>query len=120
MLIKDGMGSSKHCIGGVHKQEVVLIARGNTDISHKLRFRIHFICSSHGWEVDKGSTAKHTDVVNIGQLPLKHFMGGVPVQASYQSTVIDVGCMSECKFPPRVRDAGWMPHRLGLIHESAP
>jgi len=34
MLIKDGMSSGEHCIGGAHKQEVVLIARGNTDISH--------------------------------------------------------------------------------------
>ena len=34
MLIKDGMSSSKHCVGGAHKQEIVLIARGNTDISH--------------------------------------------------------------------------------------
>ena len=32
-LIKDGMSSGKHCIGGVHK-EVALIARGNTNISH--------------------------------------------------------------------------------------
>ena len=35
-LVKDIMGSSEHCIGGAHKQEVVLIARGNTDISHEL------------------------------------------------------------------------------------
>ena len=34
MLVKDGVGSSEHCIGGVHKQEVALIARGNTDIGH--------------------------------------------------------------------------------------
>ena len=34
MLVKDSMSSSKHCIGGAHKQEIVLIARGNTDISH--------------------------------------------------------------------------------------
>ena len=33
-LVKDGMGSGEHCIGGAHKQEIVLIARGNTDISH--------------------------------------------------------------------------------------
>ena len=33
-LIKDGMSSGEHCIGGVHKQEIVLIARGNTNISH--------------------------------------------------------------------------------------
>ena len=33
-LVKDGVGSSEHCIGGVHKQEIALIARGNTDISH--------------------------------------------------------------------------------------
>ena len=120
MLIKDGVSSSEHCIGGVHKQEVVLIARDNTDISHKLQLGSHFISSSHGWEVDKGSTAKHTEVVNIGQLPLKHFVGGAPVQASYWSTVIDVGCLSKRIFPPRVRDAGLMPHRLGFIHESAP
>ena len=60
------------------------------------------------------------EVGNIGQLPLKHFMGGAPFQASYQSTVIDVGCMSECKFPPGVRNAGLVLHRLGFIHESAP
>ena len=36
MLIKDGVSSGEHCIGGVHKQKVTLIARGNTDISHKL------------------------------------------------------------------------------------
>ena len=34
MLIKDSMGSGEHCIGGAHKQEVVLIARGNTNIGH--------------------------------------------------------------------------------------
>ena len=34
MLIEDSMSSGEHCIGGVHKQEVSLIARGNTDISH--------------------------------------------------------------------------------------
>ena len=34
MLVKDSMGSSEHCIGGAHKQEVALIARGNTNISH--------------------------------------------------------------------------------------
>jgi len=34
MLVKDGVGSGEHCIGGAHKQEVALIARGNTDISH--------------------------------------------------------------------------------------
>jgi len=34
MLIKDGMGSSEHCVGGAHKQEIALIARGNTDIGH--------------------------------------------------------------------------------------
>jgi len=34
MLVKDGMGSGEHCIGGAHKQEVALIARGNTNISH--------------------------------------------------------------------------------------
>jgi len=33
-LIKDSMGSGERCIGGAHKQEVVLIARGNTDIGH--------------------------------------------------------------------------------------
>ena len=33
-LVKDGVGSSEHCIGGVHKQEVVLIAWGNTNVSH--------------------------------------------------------------------------------------
>ena len=36
MLVKDGVSSCKNCIGGAHKQEVALIARGNTDISHKL------------------------------------------------------------------------------------
>ena len=117
-LIKDGMGSGEHCIGGAHKQKVALIARGNTDISHKLRFRSHFISSSHGWEVDKGSTAKHTEVVNVGQLPLKHFMGGVPVQVSYQSTVVYVGCVGEHIFPPGVGNAGLMLHRLSFIHPS--
>ena len=119
-LIKDSMGSSEHCIGGAHKQEVALIARGNTDICHKLQLGSHFISSSHGWEVDKGSTAKHPEVVDIGQLPLKHFMEGAPVQASYWSTVVYVGCVSEHIFPPGVRDAGLMPHGLGLIHESVP
>ena len=37
VLVKDSVCSSEHCIGGVHKQKVVLIARGNTDISHKLQ-----------------------------------------------------------------------------------
>ena len=35
-LIKDSMSSGEHCIGGAHKQEVALIARGNTDVCHKL------------------------------------------------------------------------------------
>jgi len=35
-LVKDGVSSGKYCIGGAHEQEVVLIARGNTDIGHKL------------------------------------------------------------------------------------
>jgi len=34
MLVKDSVGSGEHCVGGAHKQEVVLIAWGNTDISH--------------------------------------------------------------------------------------
>ena len=33
-LVKDGVSSSEHCIGGAHKQEVALIAWGNTDIGH--------------------------------------------------------------------------------------
>ena len=33
-LIKDRMYSSKNSIGGAHKQKVVLIAWGNTDVSH--------------------------------------------------------------------------------------
>ena len=45
-LIKDGVGSGEHCVGGAHKQEVVLIARGNTDIGHKLQLGSHLICSS--------------------------------------------------------------------------
>jgi len=70
--------------------------------------------------VYKGSTAKYTKVVDVRHLPLKHFVGGVPSQVSYRSTVVDVGCVSEHKFPPRVRDAGLMLHRLGFIHESVP
>ena len=77
-LVKDGVGSGEHCIGGAHKQEVALIARGNTDISHKLRLGSHLIRSSRCWEVDKGSTAKHMEVIDVRQLPLKHFMGGAP------------------------------------------
>ena len=77
-LVKDGVSSSKHCVGGAHKQEILFIARGNTDISHKLRLGSHLIFSSHGWEVDKGSTAKHTEVIDVRHLPLKHFMGGAP------------------------------------------
>ena len=34
MLIKDSVGSGEHCVGGAHKQEVALIARGNTNITH--------------------------------------------------------------------------------------
>ena len=34
MLVKDGVGSGEHCIGGAHKQEIMLIARGNTNVSH--------------------------------------------------------------------------------------
>ena len=67
-----------------------------------------------------GGTAKYTKVVNVRHLPLKHFMGGAPSEASYWSTVVDVGCVSKHKFPPRVRNAGLMPHRLGFIHESVP
>ena len=33
-LIKDRMCGSKDRVGGAHKQKVVLIARGNTDVSH--------------------------------------------------------------------------------------
>ena len=33
-LIEDRMCSSKDRIGGAHKQEIALIARGNTDVSH--------------------------------------------------------------------------------------
>jgi len=33
-LVKDGVSSGEHCIGGAHKQEVALIAWGNTDIGH--------------------------------------------------------------------------------------
>ena len=33
-LIKDSVSSGEHCIGGAHKQEIALIARGNTNISH--------------------------------------------------------------------------------------
>ena len=33
-LIKDSVCSGEHCIGGAYKQEIVLIARGNTDVSH--------------------------------------------------------------------------------------
>ena len=33
-LVKDSVSSGEHCIGGAHKQEIALIARGNTDISH--------------------------------------------------------------------------------------
>jgi len=28
-LVKDGVSSGKHCVGGAHKQEIALIARGN-------------------------------------------------------------------------------------------
>ena len=33
-LIEDHMCGSKDHVGGAHKQKVVLIARGNTDVSH--------------------------------------------------------------------------------------
>ena len=33
-LVEDRMCGGKDRIGGAHKQEVVLIARGNTDVSH--------------------------------------------------------------------------------------
>ena len=33
-LVEDRMCSSKDCVGGAHKQEVALIARGNTNVSH--------------------------------------------------------------------------------------
>ena len=33
-LIEDCMCGSKDHIGGVHKQKIVLIARGNTNVSH--------------------------------------------------------------------------------------
>jgi len=119
-LVKNGVGSGEHCIGGAHKQEVALIARGNTNISHKLRLGSHLVCSSRGWEIYKCSTAKHTEVVDVRHLPLKHFMGGAPSEASYRSAVVNVGCVSERKFPPGVRNTGLMPHRLCFIHESAP
>jgi len=119
-LVKDGVSSGEHCVGGAHKQEIAFIARGNTDISHKLQLGSHLIHSSHCWEIYKCSTAKHTEVVDVRHLPLKHFMGGASLEASYQSTVVDVGCMSERKLPPRVRNAGLMLHRLSFIHESAP
>ena len=56
--------------------------------------------------------------VHIGVLTLKLGLGdarpqqGVPFEASYRCTVVNVGCVSEHKFPPRVRDAGLMAHRL--------
>ena len=34
VLIEDRMCGSEDRIGGVHKQKVALIARGNTDVSH--------------------------------------------------------------------------------------
>ena len=34
VLIEDRMCGSKDRVGGAHKQKVVLIARGNTDVSH--------------------------------------------------------------------------------------
>ena len=33
-LIEDRMCGSKDHVGGAHKQKIVLIARGNTDVSH--------------------------------------------------------------------------------------
>ena len=33
-LIKDHMCGSEDRVGGAHKQEIALIARGNTDVSH--------------------------------------------------------------------------------------
>ena len=33
-LVEDRMCGSKDCVGGAHKQEILLIARGNTDVSH--------------------------------------------------------------------------------------
>ena len=33
-LIKDRMCGSKDRVGGAHKQKIVLIARGNTNVSH--------------------------------------------------------------------------------------
>ena len=45
-LVKDGVSSGEHCIGGAHEQEVALIARGNTNVSHKLRLGSHLICLS--------------------------------------------------------------------------
>ena len=59
MLVKDGVCSCKQRVGGVHKQEVALIARGNTYIRHKLRLGSHLVSSSRGREVDESSTAKY-------------------------------------------------------------
>ena len=58
-LVKNGMCSCKQHVGGVHKQKVVLIARDNTYIHHKLRLGSHLISSSRGREVDESSTAKY-------------------------------------------------------------
>ena len=125
MLIKDGMGSGKHCIGGAHKQEVALIAGGNTNICHKLRFRGHFICSSRGWEVDKSSTAEHTEVVNIGQLPLKHFMGGCASSGKLPEYGCRCGLCERMQIPTKSRgcrlDATYVEVACapGTIHQQS-
>ena len=42
-------------------------------------------------------------MIDNGHLPLKHFVGGAPFEVSYRCMVVNVGCVSERKFPSRVR-----------------
>ena len=88
-LVKDSVCSCKQCVYGVHKQKVALIARGNSYICHKLRLESHLVSSSCGREVDKGSTVKYMWMINDEHLPLKHFMGGAPFEASYWCMVVE-------------------------------
>ena len=60
--------------------------------------------------------------LHTSHAPLNHHLariGKLPTpscpncRASYET-------IHKCKFPPRVRDAGLVLHRLGLVHKSAP
>ena len=48
---------------------------------------------------------------------IQKFIWCPPFKATDGGPVVQVRCMFEGEFPPRLRDAGIMPHGLTLVHE---